>query len=262
MSDGTLSKISDRIRKLLALAGSTTSPNEATTAATAAQQLMQEYKLTEVDVSNATSDKSLITELKMGAEGFKASWKFALISKVAQAFFCEALGLRVGSRREVRLIGKKNDIEVALEVYGYLLKEIERLASRANPPKISVADLIREELWSDLSEGVRLSWETLPRENTDDVRSYREKFRMGAAMGAAAKLRAANEKFSKSNEKALAIVNSSKRLIKEHLCDKYGASRIVESTMSMRGDAFTDGYLAGSQIASLKKGEPRSLETK
>lgn len=275
-TDESLAKISDRIRKLLALAGSTNNPNEAANAATAAQKLMQEHKLSEVDVSEATSDGSVITEVAMGAQGFMASWKFTLISKVAQAFFCEAVGLRVGQRRKVRLVGKKNDIEVAIEVYAYLLKEIERLASKANPPTLTdflAAIIGEEEDYNDILRGEfvdvenELHWKAKQNRMADslddDVRSYREKFRMGAAMGAAAQLHRQMKDFANSTEKALMVVNNSKQLVREHLQAKYGEHMRVEKTQSYRDQgAFADGYVAGSQIETLKKGAPKRLEEK
>jgi hypothetical protein len=257
---------------------------------------MQEHKLTEVDVSEVADGGSAITELPMGAEGFMADWKFALISNVAKAFFCEALALRVGKRRKVRLIGRKDDIAAAVAVYTYLLKEIERLSSKARPLSLEDAlDEIYDVVLGDDEDFVRSYGEVIglvsqvidrpagtsatskqkKSNNRDrlldalwdgaideDVRSYREKFRMGAAMGACEQLRIQTEVFSRSNEKALVLVNRSKQDVLDHLSAKYGSSLRVNNVVVPDEGAFADGYVAGSQIEAPGRGVQKRLEKK
>src|SRR4051812_37292447 len=122
-----VSKIANRVRKLLELSRSP-NLNEAAAAAEAAQKLMQEHKLSEGDVNKSTSDGSEITSVPVGSSGYMASWKFALASDVARSFFCEAVGLRAGRRRKVRIVGRDDDARAAASTLAFLTREIERLA--------------------------------------------------------------------------------------------------------------------------------------
>jgi hypothetical protein len=221
------------VRKLLALANSS-NINEATSAAASAARLMQEHKLTAADV--AADDGSKITELPLGAEGFMASWKFALITGVARAFFCEVVALRVGPRRKIRVVGKKDDAEVAVGVFNYVIKEIDRLA--------------------DLDVATRDAREVMA-EGRIDVRGYKENFRKGAAEGVAERLKQEMERFKNSGEKALVIVNSSKDDLRDYLKAKYGASKVIERDApktTADAEAYLRGYEKGRDITVPRAG--------
>ena len=125
VEDGKRAKILDRIKKLLALSTSS-NVNEAATAAAAVQKLMMEHRLTEADVSDTQAGQMF--ELSMGAVGFDSRWKFVLVTTVARTFFCEAVGLRVGRRRKVRIVDLREDAVIAARVFRYLHSEIDRLA--------------------------------------------------------------------------------------------------------------------------------------
>lgn len=234
-----LSKISEKIRKILALSKSSNA-QEASNAAALAQKLMQEHKLTEADVSDLTSDGSDITEVSLGSEGFLASWKFALVSVTARAFFCEAIALRTktatGTKRVVKIVGRKNDMEIAAYVFAYLVKEIDRLAA-------AEINLISED--PDLSE-------QLP---TADVRAYKDSYRRGAAMGIANKLKHDTTEFARSSEKAMVVVKKSSEEVHRFMNNKY-SPKIADIDMDKTSKpslsekfAMARGYDAGSQIS-------------
>lgn len=223
-----MNKVTERVRRLLAL---TDSPNvhEAASAAKEAQRLMQEHKLTAADVK--AEDGSAITELPLGATGYMASWKFALVTHVARAFFCEVIALRVGQRRKIRVVGKKDDAEVAVHVFDYLVKEIDRLAD------------LDADTWTARS---------LMRESSVDVRAYKEKFRQGVAQGVSEKLKRETEDFARSGEKALVVVNRSKDELRDYLKNKYGVSKVVDPEKpktSAEAEAFVRGYERGLDVA-------------
>jgi hypothetical protein len=218
MSD--VAKVADRIRKLLGLATSS-NVNEAAAAAARAQKLMQEHKLSMADVS--VEDGSSITELPLGSEGYMASWKFALVTGVARAFFCEVIALRIRNRRKIRVVGKKDDAEVAIGVFNYVVKEIDKLADE---------DVETDTALHYISSG-RI-----------DVRGYKEKFRQGAAAGVASKLRQQTAIFTSSSEKALVVVNRSKDELRSYLKVKYGESKQPEQK-APEGDAAEEAYLRG-----------------
>jgi len=229
MTDEPTNKVLDKIRKLLALSKSSNA-NEAAAAAAKAADLMRQHKLEETDITEATQDGSLITELPMGADGFMASWRFALISAVARSCFCEALALRVGQRRKVRLVGRRDDTEVAQEIFKHVAGEIERLADEELDDPFVVLGV-------------------------EDVRSYKDNFRRGAAVGVADRLKVEARVFARSSDKALVLVRSSHDEVKSYLKNKYGASETVEGAAGgkLKRDAadtmaYARGYDKGSEI--------------
>jgi hypothetical protein len=189
---------------------------------------MQEHKLSMADVS--AEDGSAITELPLGSEGYMASWKFALVTGVARAFFCEVIALRLRNRRKIRVVGRKDDAEVAIGVFNYVVSEIERLAD----------DDVKTRTARQYIDSGRI-----------DVRGYKEKFRQGAAAGVASKLKAQTSTFTASSEKALVIANKSKDELRVYLNAKYGESKRTEQKKpegEAAEEAFFRGYEKGVDI--------------
>lgn len=237
----SLAQISDKIRKLLSLTKSS-NPNEAANAASVAQKLMQEHKLSEQDVSDLTDDGNNITEVALGTEGFMASWKFALVTVVSRAFFCEAIALRSGLKRKVKIVGRKSDTEVASYVFGYLVKEIDRLAA------VDIEDFV------DPAESVRV---------------YKDSFRRGAAIGIADKIKNQAETFAASSERALTVVKRSQDEAHAFMRNKYGEPKLATIDMGGKTGDFDErvgmarGYQAGTAIAiPTRSGEQPRLEVK
>lgn len=237
----TLSQISERIRKILSLSKSDNA-NEAANAANLAQKLMQEHKLSEQDVSDLADDGNEVTEISLGTEGFMASWRFALVTVVSRAFFCEAIALRAGVKRRLKIIGRKSDTEVASYVFSFLVKEIERLVA---------ADA---EEFADV---------------TESMRSYKDSFRRGAAMGIADKIKRGTAAFSSSSERALVVVKSSQEEISTFMKRKYGEPKIANINVGKKTRNFDErvgmsrGYQAGSEIQiPTRAGEQPALPDK
>jgi hypothetical protein len=252
-----LSKIADRVRKLLALANSS-NPNEAAVAAAQAQKLLQEHHLTEADVTADVGDLGVIS-VGIGSEGFSAAWRFVLVCNVARAFFCEAIGLHVGKRRKVRIFGRKEDIEVAIEVFKYLAREIERLVDA----EISSGADILSSLSSDrlFDEEVDVSGG-----EASDVRSYKDNFRRGAVAGVSAKLKIGREMFAKQSEQALVLVKTSKDDIKRKMeaIITDPSKPVTLDVKNMDEEAGYRGYVAGQNIAlpGANTEESKQLEEK
>lgn len=227
MSD-SVSKIAERIRRLLALTASS-NVHEAAAAAAEAQRLMQAHKLSAADVE--AEDGNKISELPLGSQGYMAPWKFSLVTNVARAFFCEVIALRLRSRRKIRVIGRKNDAEVAIGVFNYLVKEIDRLADE---------------------DAEHYMARSMIESGAIDIRTYKEKFREGAAMGVTNRLKQETAAFTTSSETALAVVNKSKDELRDYLKSKYGASKTVEQKKPdsiAAEEAFLRGYDRGANIA-------------
>ena len=130
-------KIASRVRKLLALATSP-NPNEAESARASARRLMRRHGLTEEEVAGSGAE---FVEVFLGWRGFDSAWKFDLAAVAARARACEALGLRNGKRRRVRVVGRRRDAEAAVELFRYLHRELDRMA-RAE--MADVVEVIRE----------------------------------------------------------------------------------------------------------------------
>jgi len=222
---GVKEKIVDKVRKLLALSTSN-NVHEAASAAAAAQRLMQEHKLSATEISTEDNLDDMY-ELPVGAAGFTAIWKFELVTVVARAFFCEALGLRVGKSRKVKIIGVKEDAETASKVFSYLCREINRLARREINLLIMMSSLERR-----------------------SVRRAIDSFRRGAVHAVARSFQAERRKFDGSGEKALVISKRSKDKIFTHIHAKYESTRRpIASPRRMEVDsAYEHGYATGHEI--------------
>jgi hypothetical protein len=226
-ADAKRDKILDRVKKLLALSTSS-NVNEAATAAAAAQKLMLEHRLTEADVSD-TQDGQMF-ELSMGAAGFASRWKFVLVTAVARSFFCEAIGLLVGRRRKVRIVGRREDTEIAARVFRYLLAEINRLAKS----EIEGIDWgVRDVLFVGLGWGVE-----------QDPERYLESFRRGAVAAVVSKFRSGEEDFVASDSRALVIARRDHEKVRAYVGAKFTDTRKLESERVAEVDdlAFFRGY--------------------
>lgn len=119
-------KVIDRIKKLLALSGNNTSASEAESAALMAQKLMAQYDISISQVDDIVVNEEIdTTEFHVGA-GKK--WKLNLASVVARNFKCKVF--KVGNESIV-FYGFKTDTIIAKEVYEFLFKTGNRLATQA-----------------------------------------------------------------------------------------------------------------------------------
>lgn len=131
------SKVLDKIRKLLALTASP-NENEAAVAATKAQQLLLQHKLTmaDVDAEMGTEEEPVThSTVDMGVGPFEVyRWALALASGVCQATFCNYVWHKgfvtrhgVVGRKCVSFIGRPLDVEAAKELYTWLGTQIYRM---------------------------------------------------------------------------------------------------------------------------------------
>jgi len=111
----------DRLAKLLALARS---PNahESESARRAAEALMLRHGLRAEEASGRLA--SGYYEYPMGARGWNSKWRFALVTAAARHCGAEAVGLLVGQRCKVRVVGVRSDVERAVELYERLLEVV------------------------------------------------------------------------------------------------------------------------------------------
>lgn len=212
----SISKVADRIRKLLSLSESANA-NEAAAAAARAQELLQQHKLSMADVA-ADYDGDEIVKVPLGAKGFKAMWRFVLATNAARAFFCECIGLRIGPRRKVVLLGRRSDTEIATHVFKFLVSEIERLS----------------EVYAHA---------------TLCDRSQKLSFIQGATMAVVHSLQHRTQDFKASSETALTVVRRSEDELRAYAQKHFGEPRPITSDASVRNlQSFEDGQAEGAKI--------------
>lgn len=118
-------RILDRLAKLLAMSKSA-NQHEADTAMRMAETLAKSHGIAFSEVENHTIGGGLY-EKSMGARGFEKAWKFSLITVTARFCGCEAIALWVGERCKVRLVGERQLVEEAAELFAGLLDTMNGL---------------------------------------------------------------------------------------------------------------------------------------
>ena len=123
-----MDNVIEKIRKLLALAGSN-NDNEAHTAMLKARKLMAQYKLSEKDIS---ADKKAELRRAIYQEhtysGKKNWWFVGLARVIAENHCCHACGTVEGKSSVFRVTfaGLDDDPMIALELFGYAVQFIMR----------------------------------------------------------------------------------------------------------------------------------------
>jgi len=215
----SISKVADRIRKLLSLSESANA-NEAAAAAARAQELLQQHKLSMADIAADYEDE--IVRAPLGARGFKAMWRFVLATNAARAFFCECVGLRAGARRKVVLLGRRSDTEIATHVFKFLVREIERLG----------------EVYAH---------------STLCDKDQKLSFIQGATMAVVYSLQNRTQHFKESSETALTVVRRSEDELRAYAEKHFGQPRPITSDDSVpvhdkNLQSFRDGHVEGAKI--------------
>jgi len=141
-------KLIDKIRKLLALAGSNSNEHEAASAAERAQALLAEYNLsmTDVDGKSTNADDKTTEDRELLNESFP--WKRNVGSAVGKMFFCGYFFIQkkvVDAKGKVKrmdqhvFLGAAHNITVTKQMFIYLVDTVERLA-RESALKVPAKD--------------------------------------------------------------------------------------------------------------------------
>jgi hypothetical protein len=173
-------RIVERIRKLLALSAST-NPNEAALAADKAVELAQRYNLDLAQIDGVAADPYVERSVEVGGA---AQWRWLLMSAVARANFCRALRRREQGRMisSMFVIGEPHNVAVCEFLFGYLAREIERLAGRGwRRARLVYGDHV-------------------------EVRSWKNDFRRGAVASIDERLKERTDRFAETSSKAEALV--------------------------------------------------------
>lgn len=126
----------ERVRKLLALAASSTSEHEAAIAAGKADELIQQHRLTTEQLQgNATRESVVESDKPLWGGARMPSWVSVLAAKLARHYGCCVYTRRYlrGGRQnsaELRVIGLPSDVEIVHYLFAWLSMEVSRLAAR------------------------------------------------------------------------------------------------------------------------------------
>jgi hypothetical protein len=244
----TREKVLDKIRKLVALSGSS-NIHEAEVAAAAAQRLMLEHRVSESEITVDSREEDVVVDREVYRDlGLKAPprWHAILLHGVAEANFCclvsgqesVMLGMyEIDTRRVYHLIGTERDRSTAVYLYQMLRFEIERLCDH---------------------HAYRLGYD----------RADRASFKLGAACAIADKLRAEFHQFraraaSTGNAQALAVIDRTGEAVARFTRQAFPHLQQRSGPRASRGRAFHEGRAAGGAIdvgarnAALGRGQKR-----
>jgi hypothetical protein len=123
-----MSKITDRIRDLLALATSD-NPHEAALAAGMARDLMERHGIEAATLSEA--DESPVERRDVTNDDITGDWYHLLVSAVAKSCFCESFKTGAGLRSKAVIIGRTSDMEAAMMLTEWLRLQLRQMCAKA-----------------------------------------------------------------------------------------------------------------------------------
>ncbi len=129
-----IDSIIEKVQKLLALAKSS-NINEAAAATAAANKLIDQYRLSEADLSLSSEDDQIVEDDGFVYEtGRIIPWKNSLAITLAKHYGCAMFNSTIyPNGRKVsryKLIGKKSDIQITKYMFSWLTAECNRLLEK------------------------------------------------------------------------------------------------------------------------------------
>ena len=112
----------DKIRKLLALAGSS-NEHEAKAAMLKARKLMAEHKITEADLESLESKRVIRIMTPITCSKRREPWIIMLSAVIAESYCCKTYQSRILGKQtyQVGFIGFEDDVDVCTSVFNYAL---------------------------------------------------------------------------------------------------------------------------------------------
>lgn len=126
-------KILERVRKLLAMANDSSSPNEAAIAANRARKLMDQHGLTQAEVDRMAAGDAEFVAVAFGkVRRFAAKWEQYLAVEIAKLNDCIVRFRNVqyttkGVYRQMEFCGEINDVQSAVAMFNFLTDTVIRL---------------------------------------------------------------------------------------------------------------------------------------
>lgn len=136
-----LDKVIDKIKKLLAMAADTSSPNEALIAAKRARSLMDKYQLTKLDIEKQTGDQFLESQ---GDNITSKRLRWVLILQRSAASLNDCVGAVTHAPAVKYLFqGFKSDAVVAKLTFDYLIEACNRQCEKSQVKGASEKNFFR-----------------------------------------------------------------------------------------------------------------------
>jgi hypothetical protein len=172
----TDAKITDRIKKLLALSSSS-NEHEAAAAAAQAADLMARHHIDMAMLDDHAADLDPVEQFDLDTSRKRVAWKGLLAHGVCRACGCDMFyhtKHRATSRSvSIKMVGRKGDLDAVRYMYHYLTREVDRLAGLH---------------YRDEEDRARLHGKPPP-----NARSWKNGFRLGASNTIATRLNAQRE---------------------------------------------------------------------
>jgi hypothetical protein len=133
--DTKLQSVIDRVQKLLSLSNSSNA-NEAANAAAIANKLIDQYRLSEIDlsISNKREEEIIVDDGFIYETGKVTTWKQSLILILAKHYgvanFNDCVYPEGRKITRIKLIGYRNDIEIVRYMARWLINECIRLSTK------------------------------------------------------------------------------------------------------------------------------------
>jgi hypothetical protein len=222
-----MSKIIDKVAKLLELSKHNNSPEEAASAAAMAQKLMFEHKISmsDLDISESKDEVEVINEV-ITETGNRCTWKAILVGSLARGFGANAYTSEVNGKTLYHVVATKGNVEAIEYLFPYLVNEINKLA-----------DLN----FKVFGEGHGKNW--------------KNSFRLGAVNTIAKRIKEEYENEMKAVEtmvgNAIVLYRDSDKRQKEFYMELRSKMKMhsVNPTINYNGSAYGIGLRAGESIS-------------
>lgn len=227
-------KMLDKVKKLLALAGSS-NVNEAAAAAEAAQRLMFQYRITSADIAVQTGEESAIVDRDILADlGQKAptNWQVTLLNAISRANFCRLIITRSSRWRAGRLqvYGTDEDVQAVHYLFLAVANQLHSLC----------------ETWARL-EKLRMGH--------GPSTSMRNSFRVGGAATVAERVLAARRSEEQKvrttaapDSTALVLLNRTENRVEEFIREKFARTTHYKTSGPSDYTSFRAGKEAGHLV--------------
>lgn len=215
-----MSKIIERIQKLLRLAQNAGSEAEAALAAQRAADMMAEHEIHEAELALANTEKPREPEpiekaFQVTSTKKKVAWQMRVVNSTAQTYGASAYW--IGGR--ITLFGRLSAVQATNYTAQYLMREVERITDREAPSK-------------------------------QYSKSYRNAFRLGCANRVAARLAEEEER----KRKAAAPPAPAPTVVTEEDLDEVAAANDADATDAPAPEpAEPDATAKGMALAIIEK---------
>jgi len=217
-----LNKIRERIKKLLALAAGG-NENEAALALSAAQRLMDEYRISSIELETSKIENIIQDNIPF-LEGMTRQWKLILINQLAKYNNCKVIAFKNGRTSNVIGFGKQSDLDYLRFIFSQTIVILTRISK--------IACMFEK-------------------------RTYYDAWFLGAVSGISDRLREERKVLIKDTVNKFALVKFTNQLqeVEDFVNNLYSGLKSIKSKGTKDTDAFNAGYKKGKELDLNSKNE-------